>query len=205
MSARGARASRARLKASERRAAVLECACRAFSRGSYRGTTTAEIAREAGVTEPILYRHFDSKRHLYLAALDESWRRVRALWDETIAAEPDPALWLAAMGLAFLESKQHRPAVANLWVHALAEAGEDEEIRRYLRAHMHEVHAFVAGVVRRAQDAGGIPPDRDPDAEAWIFLSIGLLSMADRRLGELVGEAWPAIIASRRRSVTGRA
>ena len=53
-----------RLPAEERKAVVLDCACGIFSTGSYRGTTTAEIARKAGVTEPILYRHFDSKRDL---------------------------------------------------------------------------------------------------------------------------------------------
>src|SRR5207244_7371149 len=63
-----------RLPAAERRQAFLEAALRVFSEGSYRGTTTAEIAREAGVSEPILYRHFPSKRDLYLACIEESWR-----------------------------------------------------------------------------------------------------------------------------------
>ncbi len=61
---RGARrvstATRPRLTAAE----LLETACRTFSKGSYRGTTTAAIARDAGVSEPILYRHFTSKRDL---------------------------------------------------------------------------------------------------------------------------------------------
>jgi Transcriptional regulator len=56
-----------RLPAEERKAAVLDSACGIFSTGSYRGTTTAQIARMAGVTEPVLYRHFASKRDLYLA------------------------------------------------------------------------------------------------------------------------------------------
>ena len=47
-----------RLPAEARKAAVLDCACGIFQAGSYRGTTTAEIARRAGVTEPVLYRHF---------------------------------------------------------------------------------------------------------------------------------------------------
>ena len=70
-------ATRPRLRADERRQAVLDTACRVFSKSSYRGATTAEIAREAGITEPILYRHFGSKRDLYLACLDETWRTLR--------------------------------------------------------------------------------------------------------------------------------
>ena len=94
-------AVRPRLAATERRAAVLQTACRVFSQGSYRGTTTAEIAREAGVTEPILYRHFASKRDLYLAVLDESWRRLTELWEEAVASESEPSLWIAALGRAY--------------------------------------------------------------------------------------------------------
>ena len=61
------KATKGRLSAEERRADVLETACQVFAKGSYRGATTADIARGAGVTEPILYRHFASKRDLYLA------------------------------------------------------------------------------------------------------------------------------------------
>ena len=64
-----------RLPAAERRLAIIQTALRVFTEGSYRGTTTAEIARAAGVSEPILYRHFASKRDLYLAALDYVWAR----------------------------------------------------------------------------------------------------------------------------------
>jgi TetR/AcrR family transcriptional regulator len=192
-----------RLPAAERRAAVLDCACRVFSDGSYRGTTTAEIAKEAGVTEPILYRHFESKRALYLACFEECWGRVRAMWEEAIAGESDPGLWVGAMGRSFLESAEHRPVISNLWVQALAEASEDDEIRGYLRDHMREVHQFVADVIRRAQAARGIPKDRDADAEAWIFLAIGLLSMADRVLEGLSAQ-WPEIVGSRRRWLTGK-
>src|SRR5207248_11180252 len=72
---RGARivaVRRPRLAAEERRALLLETACHVFSRGSYRGVTTAEIAREAGVTEPVLYRHFASKRELYFACTHQA-------------------------------------------------------------------------------------------------------------------------------------
>ena len=197
-------ASKPRLPAPERRAAVLGCACRVFSQGSYRGTTTAEIAREAGVTEPVLYRHFDSKRALYLACLEATWSDLRSLWEEAVAAEPDPADWLRAMARAFFQSERNRPVISTLWVQAIAEAGEDAEIRRYMRRHMREVHSFVAGMIERAQTAGGVLPDRDPRAEAWLFLSFGLLKMISGRLGGLIEDDFPAIVASRRLWLTGR-
>jgi hypothetical protein len=55
----------------------------------------------------------------------------------------------------------------------------------------------VADVIRRAQKAGGIAPERDPDAEAWIFISLGLLTMADEVIGTFLQDAWPAIRESR--------
>ncbi len=192
-----------RLPAEERKAAVLECACGIFSAGSYRGTTTAEIARKAGVTEPVLYRHFASKRDLYLAVLEESWRRLRALWERVVEEETDPRFWVGAMGRAYLESKDSKVLCAELWIQALTEASGDPEIRKLLRRQMREVHAFVSDVIRRSQQAGGVFPERDPSAEAWIFISIGLLGTVGRRVGSVPDEDFEAIVASRRRWMTG--
>jgi AcrR family transcriptional regulator len=189
--------ARPRLPAEERRAAVLDTACRVFARCSYRGATTAEIAREAGVTEPILYRHFASKQALYLACIESAWKRVRAAWDQAVAAEPDPNAWTQAMSNAFLDFKEQRSAVAQLWLRALTESGDDPEIRRYLRRHLRDVHGFVADVVRRAQAAGAIRPDRDPRAEAWIFVSLGLLSAVAGRLGVLSADDLERIRSAR--------
>jgi TetR/AcrR family transcriptional regulator len=196
--------TRPRLTAEERRAAVLDCACGIFAKGSYRGTTTAEIARQAGVTEPILYRHFESKRDLYLACLDAAWEDTQQMWEDAVSNEPDPAFWVTRMGEAYLATKERKGQVANLWIQALTEAGDDPEIRRFLKRHMTEVHDHIADVMRRSQAAGGILPDRDPSAEAWIFISLGLLGTVGRRLGGVVGEDFPQIMAARRRWMTGR-
>ena len=195
-----------RLPAAERRAAVVETACRIFAKGSYRGCTTAQIARELGVTEPVLYRHFASKRELYLACLDEVWERVRELWEKALAREPDSANWIKAIGKAYLEARAAaRIVLVDLWIQALTEAADDPEIRRALREQVREVHDFVADVIRRGQEQGGILPSRDAEAEAWIFISLGLLSTIDHRLGSLVGEEFDDIIASRREWMTGKA
>lgn len=192
-----------RLPAAQRKAAVLDCACGIFSTGSYRGTTTAEIARKAGVTEPVLYRHFASKRDLYLSVLAESWRRLRELWEHAIANEPDPRYWVAAMGQAYFQAKDPKVLCADLWVQALTEASDDPEIKKYLRKQMREVHGFVVDVISRSQEAGGILPDRNASAEAWIFLAIGLLGTVGRRVGGLIQDDFPTIIAQRRKWMTG--
>ena len=63
-------ASQRRLPVPERRALIVEAAGRLFGERGYEGARLDEIAAAAGVTKPIVYRHFDSKRHLYLALLD---------------------------------------------------------------------------------------------------------------------------------------
>ena len=196
---------RTRLPAKERRTAVVETACRVFAKSSYRGSTTAQIARETGVTEPVLYRHFASKRELYLACLAAAWDQLRLLWDKALEREEDPAMWVATLGQTYLQGRAaDRIILIDLWIQALTEAADDLEIRRGLREQVREVHSFVADVIRRAQEAGGIVPDRDADAEAWIFISLGLLSTIDRRLTGLVGDEFDRIIASRRAWMTGR-
>jgi len=192
-----------RLPAEQRKAAVLECACGIFSTGSYRGTTTAEIARRAGVTEPVLYRHFASKRDLYLAVLEESWRRLHALWEQAVADEPDPGARVGAIGRAYFAETDPKVLCAELWIQALTEASDDAEIRRFLRKQMREVHDYVTDVIGQAQAEGGIFEDRDPSAEAWIFISIGLLGTVSRRVGNLLEDDFEAIIASRKKWMTG--
>lgn len=192
-----------RMTAPARRDALIEIACGVFARSSYRGTTTKAICSEAGVTEPILYRHFPSKRDLYLACLDAAWKRVQALWGKALADEPDPSGWLQAMGVAYLTAKDKRARLVDLWIQALSEASDDPHIRRYLRKQIREVHEYVQDVIARAQEAGAMFSERDPSAEAWIFMSIGLLGTIDRRLSMLDGEL-ARIVASRRTWMTGR-
>jgi hypothetical protein len=98
-----------------------------------------------------------------------------------------------------------RIVLVDLWIQALTEAADDPEIRRALREQVREVHEFVADVIRRSQERGGILAERDPDAEAWIFISLGLLGTIDHRLGNIVGDEFERIIASRKAWMTGQA
>lgn len=191
-----------RLPAAERRAALVDAALRVFGEGSYDGATTADIARTAAVSEPILYRHFNSKRDLYFACLDEMWRRTREEVERIVEAEPDPREWPFAMPAAILRLRERGIHPNQLWIQALSEAGEDAEIRRYVRRHMREVHRFLADLYRRSQLAGGLPADRNPEAEAWIGIGIGLLRSVQDRLGGLLApDDFASILAARRRSL----
>jgi AcrR family transcriptional regulator len=192
-------ATRPRLSADERRQAVLDTACRVFFRTSYRGATTAEIAREAGITEPILYRHFGSKRDLYLACLDEAWRIFREFAEGALAANPSGCL--GSIMDAYMEKKA-KLRLVDLWIQALTEASEDAVIAKAVRQQIREVHDFLADVIRRGQAEGVLHPARDPVAEAWMFVAGGLLVTIDHRLGGLLGDDLEGVRASRRAWMT---
>lgn len=190
-----------RLPAEERRRAIVQAALRVFSAGSYAGSTTAEIAREAGVTEPILYRHFGSKRDLWAACLDAAWVEFREALDAGIAsmlAAPSAGRPLPSV------ARWKKALMPNLWMQGITEAGEDREIRRLVARHMRTVHDHCAARFRDAQAAGLMPADRDPDAEAWVLIAGGLLRSVADRLGGLLDDGdLAAIQRERRRWLSG--
>ena len=189
-----------RLTADERRQDVLDAACRVFAALSYRGATTAEIARESGISEPILYRHFGSKRDLYLACLDETWRTFRIEAESLITEDPQGCLGRIADKYM---AHQARIRLIDLWIQALTVAPEDEVIADALRNQIREVHDFFADVIRSGQKLGEVLADRDPVAEAWLFLAGGLLATVDDRLGGLLGDDLQRVRAERRRWMLG--
>jgi AcrR family transcriptional regulator len=82
---------------------ILEAARKVFMRDGYRAGT-ARIAREAGVSEGSLFKHFKSKANLFLAAME-----IEAggpAWEERLMASvgrDDPRHALEASGLQLLE------------------------------------------------------------------------------------------------------
>jgi AcrR family transcriptional regulator len=187
----------ARMAAADRRLHLVEIAIGLFTDGSYHGTTTAEIARAAGVSEPILYRHFASKRDLYLAALEHVWAKTRETWERALEEATDVCAAVEAIGKGHVSVRSPKLQLAELWVQALSEASDDPVLKRHLRKHMREVHDFVANLVRRGQDEGAIAADRDADAEAWIMLAGGILGMVGRRVGLLDDQELQAIRSAR--------
>jgi AcrR family transcriptional regulator len=65
-----AQSRKKRLPGAQRRELILEAAGRLFGERGYAHASLDQIAAAAGVTKPILYRHFDSKKALYLSLLE---------------------------------------------------------------------------------------------------------------------------------------
>ena len=81
---------RQRLPAAERRTQLMEVALERFAASGFHGTSMEEIADAAGVTKPVLYQHFRSKRKLYLELLDTVGGRLLDLVTKSAEAENQP-------------------------------------------------------------------------------------------------------------------
>src|SRR4051812_38492710 len=91
---------RVRKSAEERREEILEVALRHFAIGGLHGTSTEAIAREAGISQPYLFRLFHTKRELFVACVDRADAKVSEVFRRAAAAAPEGER-LKAMGQAY--------------------------------------------------------------------------------------------------------
>src|SRR6266702_751427 len=91
-------AGKVRMSAEERREQVLEAALGQFAVSGMAGTSTEDVARQAGISQPYLFRLFPTKKALFLALLERCFRRVEDTFtaaagdltgDEAMAAMAD--------------------------------------------------------------------------------------------------------------------
>ena len=74
------------MRGPERKAQLLRVARKVFGTKGFHGVSMEDVAREAGVTKPILYDHFSSKEALYLALLDADAQALETRIREALAA-----------------------------------------------------------------------------------------------------------------------
>jgi AcrR family transcriptional regulator len=90
------------MSADQRREEILTIALRHFAIGGYHGTSTETIAREAGISQPYLFRLFGTKKELFIQCVGRSHDQVLATF-QAAAAEAEPGDELAAMGRAYVD------------------------------------------------------------------------------------------------------
>src|SRR4051812_5622285 len=143
-----------RLNAPDRRKKIQAAALELFSRQGFRGTTTSSIARHAGVSEALLFRHFPSKEDLYWAVLEEQCavRGGRARLDAILLkGEDDKAIFSALaediLSRNFSDSRLYRLL--------LFSALENHELSdRFFQTYVSEYYAVVATHIRERIRAG---------------------------------------------------
>ena len=79
-----------RLPAARRRRQLLDVAVDVFAERGFHGTSMDEVAEAAGVTKPVLYQHFESKRELYLELLDDVGNRLVSVVTAAVGGASGP-------------------------------------------------------------------------------------------------------------------
>lgn len=159
-----------RLKAVDRRKQILQTAVRCFARYGYRGTTTAQLARAARVTEPILYRHFESKQGLFLALLELAGSEAIRIFRTVIGPIHSPGEQLRA--LLRLNPAVSDPRLAELYRVVFSAQAEhtNPRIQAALREHYLKYVQFLSSIIAQAQKAGQVRRDVSATGFAWQLI-----------------------------------
>ena len=185
---------RTRLPAAERETQILQAATRVFARVGYRRAGTAAIAREAGISEAMIYKRFASKKDLFERVLRRQGSRVLENWtaDRHAAAPVEsrtppaatagPDGRLGRLARVYLRGlREHEDALA-VQFQALAES-EDSQLAATLRENHRAYVEFLAGVVADEQARGHVRANVDPLAAGWVLNGIGFTLTLVRLLG----------------------
>jgi AcrR family transcriptional regulator len=155
--------TRQRVPASERREALTTAAVHEFAHGGLHGTPVERIARRVGVAQPYVFTLFATKRDLFLAAVELSFRHTRELFDHAASefeagrAPDDCEDVLKAMGHAYRDMLTTERERDWLMIQHQAFAACDDEVVR------DRVHDLLAELVIHVQRVSGAEPERLDD------------------------------------------
>jgi AcrR family transcriptional regulator len=133
-----------RQTAAVRREAVLAAAQVAFAHGGLHGTSTEDIARAAGISQPYLFRLFGTKKKLFVATVERCMADTLELF-RAAAGDRRGEEALEAMGQAYVAmvAGDRTRLLAQLQAYA---ACEDREVREAIRSGFGSLHLFVETV-----------------------------------------------------------
>jgi AcrR family transcriptional regulator len=155
-----------------RRSEILRCALRAFSRNNYMRVTIADLAKEAGISEPALYKHFASKKELFLTLVRDIGERMVETWRELVAESSSPVEALQKIGARHFAKALRNKDYTVVMFQAISEVADDD-VRRALRDVYASYVTFIEQLVREAMRHGLARVDLDPRMIAWNFVALG--------------------------------
>ena len=140
----------ARLSKADRRKAIVENAAQLFAEVGFRGGTTRELAKRVGVSEPVLYEHFQTKRDLYAAIIEDSGRqdfdRGREIL-EAKAAAGDPLTFFTTLATLIADHQTGNPNYLRLILFSALEKHELSEL--CFERHATVIHQIVTNFIKR--------------------------------------------------------
>jgi len=131
------------MTADERRTVVLRSAVAEFALGGLDGTSTEDIARRAGISQPYLFRLYPTKKALFIATIEAGFDRIIQAFEDAARGFDDDAA-LEAIGMAYAELLKDRELLL-VQLHAYA-ACHDADIRAATRKGFRRIWSSVAGL-----------------------------------------------------------
>ena len=132
-----------RKSADVRREEIVQAARVEFAIGGLHGTSTEDIARRAGVSQPYVFRLFGTKKELFLETVRRGFRHVLEVFQEAAAANREGDVFLS-MGHAYGDVRRDR---ASLMFQMQAYAAcEDTDVRKVVREEFAQIYKFVESV-----------------------------------------------------------
>jgi AcrR family transcriptional regulator len=167
-------AAAGRMSGDERRSQILRVAIKLFSQRGFSGTTTKEIARAAGVSEAMVFRHFATKSELYNAILDHKaceggLDNPFEPIEEAMAAGDDRAVFEGLMRNA-LEHHEQDPEFMRLLMHSALEGHELADM--FVAQNIVPMYDFLSEYIKRRQKEGGIRSDINPRVVVRAFVGM---------------------------------
>jgi AcrR family transcriptional regulator len=168
------REKRQRLSAQARRALILARAKQVFAQHSYREASTGLLANASGITEPMLYKHFGSKKGLFLAVLRHFSDQFISAWQQRIEQHMQEGLHIALAEIAmdYHAVVKADPDVPRVIFQGSAAAADDPAFAEATERYIMQVYETFRCLTARAQEAGLIAADVNPDVASWGYMSM---------------------------------
>jgi AcrR family transcriptional regulator len=154
----------------ERRQAISKAAVELFERQGFQNTTIEQIASQAGVSAPTVFKYFGNKQEIILEILHDSDKRALKETRNQIPEFEDPVdalCYLERLLIGYsLEVMQ-----PSLWRELLPLIlfGDDNGLPEGYRAMNQALRAQIAGLIRELQQAGKLRADLDVDLAAFLL------------------------------------
>lgn len=136
-----------RLDSKERKERILQAAIARFSSRGFGGTTTRELAREAGISEALLFRHFPDKKKLYQAILSYKMEQDVPLLLEGLSAEGDIPKVLHDLALRIAKQNLKDPSFMRLLLFSALEGHDLSEL--FFQCRTLPIVEFLKGLFRK--------------------------------------------------------
>jgi AcrR family transcriptional regulator len=146
------------MKSEERRAAIVEAAIHLFAEKGFRGTTTRGLAAALGVSGPVLYRHFKTKRDLYSAIIEVKAQQgdQQGAGLPLLEAAGDDRAFFQCLGNVILERYEDDPDFMRLLLFSALERHELADL--FFERQVQDFFDLVATYIQRRIDEGRYRP-----------------------------------------------